>query len=101
MTIFLNHDVPVMCGRYGLTEPLQRLRAHGLFERGRPDVVRDEARDLFVPRYDIAPSRPVHVARTVRRERGTTFERVERRVDVLRLGLLPSSVSDPRKFPIQ
>lgn len=84
-----------MCGRFGLTEPLQLQRAHGLFERVGPDVVSDEATDLFLPRYNIAPSQPVIAARTVRRERRTAAERLERRIDVLRWGLIPSWAKDP------
>lgn len=79
-----------MCGRFGLTEPLQLQRAHGLFTRVQPDVVDDEAGDLFVPRFNIAPSQPVLAART----RGRASD-AERRVDALQWGLIPSWAKDP------
>lgn len=85
-----------MCGRFGLTEPLQLQRAHGLFERVHPDVVADDTTALFVPRYNIAPGQPVLAARTVRRDRGTTTERLERRVDVLQWGLIPRWAKDAK-----
>lgn len=84
-----------MCGRFGLTNPA-RLEAHGLMDALRPQEVSDAVPELLVPRWNIAPSQPVLAARTWRRDRGTADERDERRLDVLRWGLIPSWAKDPR-----
>jgi putative SOS response-associated peptidase YedK len=84
-----------MCGRFGLTNP-KHLEAHGLLDAVHPDAVGDAVPELLEPRYNIAPSQPVLAARTWRRDRGTAEERVERRLDVLRWGLIPSWAKDPK-----
>jgi putative SOS response-associated peptidase YedK len=68
-----SQENPSMCGRFGLTNP-----------------------ELLEPRYNIAPSQPVLAARTWQRDRGTAEERVERRLDVLRWGLIPSWAKGPK-----
>ena len=74
-----------MCGRFGLTDP-QAVR--GFFELIRTYQLGDGVNDLLVPRFNIAPSRPVLGVRTRvpgRSERGQP----ERRVDVFKWGLVP------------
>ena len=72
-----------MCGRYQLTLPAEALR--DLFE-----VVGEI--EQFPPRFNIAPTQPVHV---VREERSSG-----RRLTLMRWGFLPSWVKDPRDFPL-
>jgi putative SOS response-associated peptidase YedK len=84
-----------MCGRFGLTNP-KLLEAHGLLDAVRPEAVGDDVPELLEPRYNIAPSQPVLAARTWRRDRGGAQERSERRLDVLRWGLIPSWAKDAK-----
>ena len=72
-----------MCGRYQLVIPADELAA--LFAL-------DEVPDAFPPRYNIAPTQPVHVVH--RAADGA------RRADLMRWGLLPSWVKDPKAFPL-
>ncbi len=70
-----------MCGRFVLTSP--------------PDAVRnlfgydDEA--TFPPRFNIAPSQPIAVV---------TLDERQRRLRLMRWGLIPSWVKDPRSFAL-
>ena len=70
-----------MCSRYNLTSPPEAVRAYF----GHPDTPN------FPARYNIAPTQPIAV---VARDR----ERV-RRFRLMRWGLLPSFVKDPKDFP--
>jgi putative SOS response-associated peptidase YedK len=71
-----------MCSRYRLTSP--------------PDAVRTLLAttndELFPPRTNIAPTQPVHVARL--------NERGERRLELVRWGLIPSWAKDPRELAL-
>jgi putative SOS response-associated peptidase YedK len=69
-----------MCSRYSLTSPAEAVRAY-FAARG------DHA---FPPRYNIAPTQPILVAR--RSERG------DRELVLVRWGLIPGWVKDPRTF---
>ena len=53
-----------MCGRFGLTEPLQLQRGAGLSTVLHAYVVGDALERLLVPRYSIAPSQLVIAIRT-------------------------------------
>ncbi len=69
-----------MCSRYSLTSPPEAVRSYfGAF-------VREE----FPPRYNIAPTQPVHVVRN--------DARGKRVLELVRWGLVPSWVKDPREF---
>jgi putative SOS response-associated peptidase YedK len=70
-----------MCGRYALTATPEEVQA--LF--GYLDA------ETFPPRYNIAPTQPVAVVRLMRGER---------RFTLMRWGLVPSWVKDPRQFPL-
>lgn len=70
-----------MCGRYALSATPEEIQA--LF--GYPDG------DRFPPRYNIVPTQPIAV---VRRAHGAT------RFALMRWGLVPSWVADPRQFPL-
>jgi putative SOS response-associated peptidase YedK len=70
-----------MCGRYVITSSPEAIRA--LFK------LRDPAE--FPPRYNIAPTQPIPVVRLVEGER---------RLDLMRWGLIPSWVKDPRQFSL-
>lgn len=72
-----------MCGRFQVTLPAEALRR--LF-----DFVGDV--EPFPPRYNIAPTQPVHVVR--RAHDGA------RRLTLMRWGFLPSWVKDPARFPL-
>lgn len=72
-----------MCGRFQLTLPAEALR--GLFAFG-ADVA------PFPPRYNIAPTQPVHVVRSA--------PRGGRELILMRWGFLPGFVKDPRTFPL-
>ena len=69
-----------MCSRYSLTSP--------------PDAVRQMFRcsgeDVFPPRYNIAPTDPVLIVRNDLRH--------NRELALVRWGLIPSWVKDPREF---
>lgn len=73
-----------MCGRYQLVIPKDALAA--LFGIETPV-------EPFPARYNIAPTQPVHVIHTA--DFGGT-----RRVTLMRWGLLPSWVKDPKGFPL-
>jgi len=72
-----------MCGRFQLTLPAEAIRR--LFD------VEGEV-EPFPPRYNIAPTQPVHVVRTGPDGR--------RGLVLMRWGLLPSWVKDPKDFPL-
>jgi putative SOS response-associated peptidase YedK len=72
-----------MCGRFQLTLPAEALR--GLFEF-------DNAVEPFPPRFNIAPTQPVHVVRAA--------PRGGRELVLMRWGFLPSFVKDPKAFPL-
>ena len=70
-----------MCSRYSLTSPPEAVRAYFGY-RDTPN---------FPPRYNIAPTQPVAVVRLNREG--------ERQFRLMRWGLLPSFVKDPKQFP--
>src|SRR3977135_1459716 len=70
-----------MCGRYLITSAPEAMRQ--LF--GYPE------QPNFPPRYNIAPTQPVPIVR---------LERGKRQFALLRWGLIPSWVKDPRKFAL-
>jgi putative SOS response-associated peptidase YedK len=70
-----------MCSRYSLTSPPEAVRAYFGY-RDTPN---------FPARYNIAPTQPVAV---VRHDRDG-----ERQFRLMRWGLLPSFVKDPKQFP--
>jgi putative SOS response-associated peptidase YedK len=69
-----------MCSRYTLTSPHEAVRAYFRYL--------NEA--VFPPRYNIAPSQPVAIVRN-------TYKH-EREMALVRWGLIPSWVKDPRAF---
>ncbi len=71
-----------MCGRYNLTLPVEAVRQ--LF------AVVNEV-EAFPPRYNIAPTQPVHVVRHGPHGRKLTL---------MKWGFMPSWVKDPAKFPL-
>ncbi|MEM7695343.1 MAG: SOS response-associated peptidase [Pseudomonadota bacterium] len=71
-----------MCGRYQLTLPLEALAEIFGFE--------NEAVP-YPPRYNIAPTQPIHVV--VAGPRG-------RELQLMRWGLIPAFVKDPKGFPL-
>ena len=71
-----------MCGRYNLTLPVEAVRQ--LF------AVVNEV-EAFPPRYNIAPTQPVHVVRAGPHGRELTL---------MKWGFMPSWVKDPAKFPL-
>jgi putative SOS response-associated peptidase YedK len=70
-----------MCGRYAITLPPEAYR----------QLFGYEEQPNFPPRYNVAPTQPVPI---VREERG------ERQFRLVRWGLLPSWVKDPKAFPL-
>jgi putative SOS response-associated peptidase YedK len=70
-----------MCSRYSLTSPPEAVRAYFGY-RDTPN---------FPARYNIAPTQPIPVVRLDREG--------DRRFRLMRWGLLPSFVKDPKKFP--
>ena len=70
-----------MCGRYALTATPEEVRAL-------MDYLDTE---LFPPRYNIAPTQPVAIVR---------LDRGERRFGLVRWGLVPSWVKDPKDFSL-
>lgn len=72
-----------MCGRYQLVLPAEAIAR--LFTL-------DEVPAAFPPRFNIAPTQPVHVVRT--RPDGS------RALDLMRWGLIPAFVKDPKDFPL-
>ncbi|WP_310418860.1 SOS response-associated peptidase [Mycoplana sp. BE70] len=78
-----------MCGRFALTEPAARLEEF-------LDVMDVEE---FPPRYNIAPTQPVLVVISGDRQLpGSNLP--ERKAILVRWGLTPSWVKDPREFPL-
>lgn len=78
-----------MCGRFALTEPAARLEEL-------LDVVDVEE---FPPRYNIAPTQPILVVVAGDPQRpGSNLP--ERKAMLVRWGLTPSWVKDPRDFPL-
>ncbi|WP_226574784.1 SOS response-associated peptidase [Acuticoccus sediminis] len=71
-----------MCGRYNLTLPVEAVRQ--LF------AVVNEV-EPFPPRYNIAPTQPVHVVR---------HGPHGRELVLMKWGFMPSWVKDPAKFPL-
>ncbi len=69
-----------MCSRYSLTSPPEAVRAYFKYN--------NEAE--FPPRYNIAPSQPVAIVRLDLKG--------ERELALVRWGLIPSWVKDPREF---
>lgn len=69
-----------MCSRYTLTSPPEAVRAYFRYV--------NEA--TFPPRYNIAPSQPVAIVRNTYRG--------EREMALVRWGLIPPWVKDPREF---
>ena len=69
-----------MCSRYSLTSPAEAVRAY--FKVG--------GSDSFPPRYNIAPTQPVPIVRT-------SFAGA-RELVLVRWGLIPGWVKDPREF---
>jgi putative SOS response-associated peptidase YedK len=70
-----------MCSRYSLTSPPEAVRQLFGCEPGGDD---------FPPRYNVAPTDPVHIVR-----RGRDGKRV---LELVRWGLIPGWVKDPRDF---
>lgn len=69
-----------MCSRYTLTSPPEAVRSY----------FRTEAAEPFPPRYNIAPTQPVLIVRNA--------PRAARELRLVRWGLLPPWVKDPREF---
>ena len=69
-----------MCSRYSLTSPPEAVRAYFRYD--------NEA--VFPPRYNIAPSQPVAIVRAT--------PKGGRELALVRWGLIPSWVKDPREF---
>ena len=69
-----------MCSRYSLTSPPEAVRAYFRYD--------NEA--VFPPRYNIAPSQPVAIVRNAMAS--------GRELALVRWGLIPSWVKDPREF---
>lgn len=69
-----------MCSRYSLTSPPEAVRSYFGVKSAEP----------FPPRYNIAPSQPVHIVRLNAAS--------ERELVLVRWGLIPSWVKDPREF---
>ncbi|MEM8551166.1 MAG: SOS response-associated peptidase [Pseudomonadota bacterium] len=71
-----------MCGRYQLVLPLEALQDLFDFEN---------AAEPFPPRYNIAPTQPIHVVHHGPRGRSLTL---------MRWGFLPAWVKDTKAFPL-
>lgn len=71
-----------MCSRYSLTSPPEAVRSYFSYD--------NEA--VFPPRYNIAPSQPVAIVRN--KPQGG------RELALVRWGLIPSWVKDPREFKL-
>ncbi|MBJ3778291.1 SOS response-associated peptidase [Acuticoccus mangrovi] len=72
-----------MCGRYQLTLPPEMMRTLFALAGGI---------EPFPPRYNIAPTQPVHVVRAA--------PAGGRELTLMRWGLIPSWVKDPREFAL-
>jgi putative SOS response-associated peptidase YedK len=70
-----------MCGRYCITTAPEAIRA----------LFRYPERPNFPPRYNVAPTQPVPVVRVVEGER---------RFALMRWGLIPAWVKDPKNFAL-
>ena len=70
-----------MCSRYSLTSPPEAVRSYFRYD--------NEA--IFPPRFNIAPSQPVAIVRNT--------PKGGRELALVRWGLIPSWVKDPRDFP--
>ena len=70
-----------MCGRYAMTSSPEAIRA----------LFRYEDRPNFPARYNIAPTQPIAIVR---------IENGKRRFALVRWGLLPSWVKDPKAFAL-
>jgi putative SOS response-associated peptidase YedK len=75
-----SHLDQIMCSRYSLTSPPEAVRSY----------FRHRQTEGFPPRYNIAPTQPVHIVHI-----GHTGERELR---LVRWGLLPPWVKDPSTF---
>jgi len=71
-----------MCTRYNLTSPAEAVRAY----------FRLRTSDTFPPRYNIAPTQPVAIIRTA--------PDGARELRLVRWGLIPGWVKDPREFRV-
>jgi putative SOS response-associated peptidase YedK len=71
-----------MCSRYSLTSPHEAVRRTFLYRNDEP----------FQPRYNIAPTQPAAIVRL--------DARGERELALVRWGLVPSWVKDPREFSL-
>src|SRR5262245_51710380 len=69
-----------MCSRYALTSPYEAVRAYFAYRNAA----------VFPPRYNIAPSQPVAIVRNALNGK--------REMALVRWGLIPSWVKDPRAF---
>lgn len=69
-----------MCSRFALTSPVEAVRSYFALNTAEP----------FPPRYNIAPTQPVHIVRTA--------PNGERELALVRWGLIPGWVKDPRAF---
>jgi putative SOS response-associated peptidase YedK len=70
-----------MCGRYAITTAPEAMRS----------LFRYEDQPNFPPRYNIAPTQPIPIVRV---------EECQRRFALVRWGLIPSWVKDPRTFSL-
>lgn len=77
-----------MCGRFSLTDPKEAVE-----ELFGVDI------DPYPPRYNIAPTQPILVIAAGEAPRPET-NRPPRRAHLVRWGLWPSWVKDPREFPL-
>jgi len=75
-----------MCGRFALTLPPEAVRAYFQYAE-RPN---------FPPRANIAPTQPIPVVRCEREPAGGST----RHFVLVRWGLLPAFVKDPKDFPL-
>ena len=75
-----------MCGRYALTLPPQAVRAFFAYIE-QPN---------FPPRYNIAPTQPVAIISAEQAPGGAR----ERHFRLMRWGVLPSFVKDPKAYPL-
>ncbi len=74
-----------MCSRYSLTSPAEAVRAYFKIP-----VLTGAATETFPPRYNIAPTQPVHIVRIA--------PDGARELTLVRWGLIPSWVKDPNTF---
>jgi len=70
-----------MCGRYSITSAPEAIRA----------LFRYKEQPNFPPRHNVAPTQPVPVVR---------LHEDERQFALMRWGLIPSWVKDPKDFPL-